>query len=346
MKRTTTLVRTITVLGLLAAAILGAAPVTAASNGPPIIRNMQISVQPEYDDPRVMVTYQGEFKDGASFPQQVKFPAPLRSEIKMVCGLKPPNDEHLCQLYDTLTGSDDLTVSYTLPIPTYYLEYYWDGIKGMPDKAFTFKYVSPYAIESLEIEVLQPLKATNFNLVPPYASVTSDSLGMKHYHYVFNNVTAGQTISIDVSYTKPDNKPSVAKAQTTGTGTGVGKSSTALWIGLAILGAVGVGFFLLRRKPAYARNGRARGQSAVPVPSRREARAEARRASVQPIQASAAPRPARIQAPQPQQLPRPVAGPNVDRQSPVAAFCAGCGTKLAAGAVFCHSCGARSVSSA
>ena len=346
-KKTGVLMRAFTILGLLLAVALTASPAIAASDGSLTIKSMKVSVWPEYDDPRVMVLYEGEFNDGSVFPQPVKFPAPLGSEMSMVCALKPPNDEHLCQLYDTLTASDSLAVSYTLPIPTFYLEYYWDGIKTQTDKSFSFNYVSPYAIDSLELEVQQPLRATNFKLAQPYASATSDALGMKYYHYVFNNVTPGQTISIDASYTKPDNKPSVAKKTSSGTSNaGGGYEFNFIGTGAALLVVGVIGFVLLRRNRAVA--------LARTVPSRRAARIEARRAEVQ----RAEPQPVQTRRAESQQMvrqpPAKLTRPVPDRATPAtkpyqvsaeAVFCSQCGTKLAAEAIFCHACGARAVGS-
>jgi len=346
-KKTGVLMRVLTILGLILAAAVVASPALAASDNPPAIKTMKVQVWPEYDDPRVMVTYQGEFKDGSVFPQPVKFPAPLGSEMAMVCALKPPDDEHLCQLYDTLTASDSLAVSYTLPIPTYYLEYYWDGIKTQTDKSFSFNYVSPYAIDSLELEVQQPLRATNFKLTQPYASASSDALGMKYYRYVFNNVTPGQTISIDASYTKPDNKPSVAKKTSSGTGATAGSYQfNFIATGAAVLLAVAIGYFLLRRNRA-----------AAPVrvaASRRAARIEARRADIQRVQSQPA-QTRRAESQQAQRPPeprqaralssRPIPGTKPYQADADAVFCIKCGTRLAAEAIFCHACGARAVGS-
>ncbi|MDO8568823.1 MAG: zinc ribbon domain-containing protein [Dehalococcoidales bacterium] len=328
------LTRAFLIVGLLVAVALIASPAMGASDKLSV-KKMKVSVWPEYDDPRVMVTYQGEFKDGSVFPQGVKFPVPLGSEMNMVCALKPPNEEHLCQLYDTLTGSDDLSISYTLPIPTYYLEYYWDGIKGLPDKSFTFKYVSPYAIDTLELEVQQPLKATNFKLAQPYASATSDGLGMKYYHYAFNNVTPGQVISVDASYTKPDSKPSVAKKPASGSGgssaSGAGGSSTYAFMGIgaALLAVATVGFLLLRRKPVAA------PVRTPPVQSRKAARVEARR-----IEAQRAHRQEIFRTARPEPVPR-AAPPSAPRPQGGGAFCTQCGTRLAAGSQFCHVCGSK-----
>jgi len=341
-KKTVALIRTFTILGLFLAVALTASPAMAASDSPPAIKTMKVQVWPEYDDPRVMVTYQGEFKDGSIFPQPVKFPAPLGSEMAMVCALKPPDDEHLCQLYDTLTGSDALSVSYTLPIPTYYLEYYWDGIRTETGKSFSFNYVSPYAIDTLELEVQQPLKATDFKLAQPYASATSDGLGMKYYNYMFKNVTPGQTISIDASYAKPDNKPSVPKKTNIGTSTaGAGYEFNFIGTGAALLVVGVIGFVLLRRNRAAA--------TVRVSASRRVARIDARRALSQPAQTQHAEsqqgrRPVTAKLPRPIQV-RPRQPTQPTQISANAVFCSKCGTKLAEEAIFCHACGANVVAS-
>lgn len=351
--------------GLLLAASLNSAVVSAATDqSQPTIKSMKISVSPEYDDPRIMVVYQGEFADGSAFPQQVNFPVPLGSEMNMVCALQPPNDDHLCQLYDTQTLGDGLDISYKLPIPTYYLEYYWDGLKVEADKSFDFSYVSPYAIDKLEVDVQQPLRSTDFNLAEQYASATTDSQGFKHYQYVFNNVTAGQTINIDATYTKADNNPSVAKQTSSGSSSSGGGTNpyTLIIIG-AVVVAAAAGFVLFRRKPATDPARASSGRGAA-VPSRSAARAEIRRARAQDgmVMAEAGQIGVR-QAARPTATPpskaafggrqsqtRPV---NASRGTSdthsmasvpteaVATFCTQCGTKLAPGSLFCHACGAK-----
>ncbi|MBI2859362.1 MAG: zinc ribbon domain-containing protein [Chloroflexi bacterium] len=330
------LMRALAALGLLLAIALTASPVMGASDKPLVMKNMRVSVWPEYDDPRVMVTYQGEFKDGSAFPQKVNLPVQTGSEVNMVCALKPPNDEHLCQLYDLAAGTSESTLSYTLPIPTYYLEYYWDGIKGTPDKSLSFKYTSPYAADYLELDVQQPLKATNFKLTQPYASVSSDSLGMKYYRYTYNNVAAGQTISIDATYTKADNTPSVKKktntsAASTG-GSGDSNAYAITGIGAGLLALAGVAYILIKRKPAPA-------PARTSGPSRPLTRAQARRLEAQRGQ-NVQRQVARPQRPEPNRQTTPPPSRASGGGVP-AVFCSQCGTKLAEGAVFCHACGAK-----
>lgn len=320
----------IPLLSLVLSLAVVTSPVMGAQDATLNIKSMKISVWPEYDDPRILVTYQGEFNSTPSFPQPVKFPVPTGTEINQVCALQPPNNEHLCQLYDTLTEAEGLSISYTLPIPTYYLEYYWDGIKAEAGKNFTFNYVSPYAIDKLEIDVQQPLKATDFKLTQPYVTASSDGRGMKYYNYVFNNVAPGQAITIDASYTKPDNTPSVAKKAITQTGSAGGASGSSSYgiigIGGGILAVVVIGMMLLKRKPAPV---------ATRAEYRRAARIEAKRTGVQraePLQGQRPPAPRAAPA-------RPVPAAAKVQPSAGAAFCSHCGTRLVQGAVFCHACG-------
>lgn len=298
------------ILGLLTTVALIAPPAMGESDETLTIKTMRVSLWPEYDDPRVLVMYQGEFYNEAIFPQPVAFPVPLGSEMNQVCALQPPDNSHLCQLYETLTESDSLSISYTLPIPTYYLEYYWDGITGQPEKSFAFQYVSPYAIDTLEIEVQQPLKATGFELVPQYASATSDSQGLKYFHYVFKDVKPGQVINIDASYFKSDDRPSVSGSQIGG----AGGSNSYIWIGIgaAIVVVVAAGFILFTRKSAVSR-----------TQSRRAARIEANRSGARTTQRPAAP------------------GPSLPAPGTEVLFCSHCGTKLAVEAAFCQLCGAK-----
>ena len=226
----------------------------AAATPAPTIKTMKISVWPEYDDPRVFVSSQGEFNDASAFPQEVGFPAPSGVEINMVCALQPPDNNHLCQLYTTSSDGDAMDINYKLPIPTYYLEYYWDGLStgASGNKSLSFSYKSPYQIATLTVTIQQPARATAFTTSPSGAAMVTDSDGLNDYEYTFSNVQPGQIITVGASYVKPDNKPSFNKSQTSGAATSGSSGGLSYGWGFAFAG-VGVpagGFFVFRRRPA------------------------------------------------------------------------------------------------
>lgn len=207
------------------------------------LKTMSVSVMPEYDEPRVLVMYEGEFASTATFPKIVKFRVPKGAEVAQVCA-RPPSGEHQCQLYETTTEGDYTVISYTLPIPTWSIEYYYNPLQGSPDKSMNYGFSTVYPIEKLTVHAQQPLKATNFEIKPAPAAVSTDNEGFKVSQYNYDKLVQDQKISLDIKYTKSDPNPSVKK-QTTQQGgassSGGGTDSSTYFM---IVGAVG-GMLLL-----------------------------------------------------------------------------------------------------
>ncbi|MBI2832460.1 MAG: zinc ribbon domain-containing protein [Chloroflexi bacterium] len=314
------------VAGLPASAALGATSELS-------IKRMHISVQPEHDDPRILVTYEGDMADSPAMPQEVKFPAPNGSEIGQVCALKQPGNEHLCQLYQTSSDEGALSINYTLPLPNFYLEYYYDGIKGQPDKTFSYEFKAPYPIANLSLEVQQPLRSSSFNLTPSNASVSSGSQGFKYYVYSFKDVAKGQVISVNGSYTKSDSKPSVAKQSASGASGGA-NSALPIIFTVIVLMMVGIIAWLVlaqKRRPARAHAAASRSHSR-PMPRQKSHPVQpqvlhSKREAIQEV------------APQKRKGQQQTAHPGTEIQK--AAFCTSCGTKLGEGHKFCPGCGTR-----
>ncbi|MCL5959661.1 MAG: hypothetical protein M1358_10175, partial [Chloroflexi bacterium] len=187
-------------------------PVFAADDGHTSIKNLKISVEPEYDEPRVLVIYQGEFADKASFPKAVKFRLPKDAEIGQVCALSE-KQEHLCQLYETKKGEDYIELSYTLPIPTFYIEYYYNPIQSDGAREIGFSYTHLYPADKVDVEVQQPLRSSDFSVYPNPLTTTSDNQGFKYSNLSFDNVRADQKLDLKINDTKQDKNPSVPKAQ-------------------------------------------------------------------------------------------------------------------------------------
>jgi len=277
----------------------GAGP-AAAEPGGLRISDLRISVWPEYDEPRVLVVNTGTFS-GNTFPKEVSFYLPKGVEVTEVCGLKKPQDEHLCQLFETRPEGDSVVMTYNLPVPDFYFEYYYNPIQGTGDREVLFSYKSAYPMDDLQVDVQQPLRSTAFTLSPSTSQVTSDSQGFKYYQYSFSNVAPQKPVDLKVAYQKSDDRPSVAKQKPGSTSAGGAQDRTGL-IALAIGGAGALGFFgylAVRRRP-----------EAVQVTSRRAAATVAASRHAAPAIRQAAPA-------------RPRAG------GTAAAFCTNCGSALA-----------------
>lgn len=253
----------------LAMALLVAAPAGAAPEQP-AAKRMKVSVWPEYDEPRVLVIYEGEFADGGSFPRKVSFRLPAGAEVSQVCALKP-GGEHLCQLYEIARDENGSTLTYELPIPTFFLEFYYNPVEGAGERSIPYEFTPLSAVDSLQIEVQQPARATDFALDPPTSSVQSDGVGLKYFLYDFGRAAAGVPVKVGIRYAKPDANPSTEKRlPAPAAGAGGDGSFAVVWVvigvGVVAVGII-VGYSLYSRRPTRPRYERAHGGGRPLAPS-------------------------------------------------------------------------------
>lgn len=163
--------------------------------------------------------------------------------------------------------------------------------------------------DKVTLEFQQPLKATNFSVNPPTQTTRSGTDGFKYFVQELPALSAGQTITSQVRYTKSDPNPSVLPTQApvvpvpalAAPTSSIPWNNVFILVAVVMLGIVGViGFFLLQQR------------------SREPARARAAPAN----------RPRR----------------NAERaapSTPVAAFCTQCGHGLGVDDLFCPRCGTK-----
>ncbi|MHB1006014.1 MAG: zinc ribbon domain-containing protein [Chloroflexota bacterium] len=292
-------------------AVMAVGPV-AAANEQPTAKRMKVSVWPEYDEPRVLVIYEGEFADSGSFPRKVSFRLPAGADINQVCALKTTG-EHLCQLYETEKDATGATITYDLPIPTFFLEFYYNPIQGAGQRSIPYEFTPLSPIDTLTLEVQQPARATNFVLTPQASSTQSDTGGLKYHLTDYTKVAPNSTIKATVTYGKPDDKPSTEKKEPQQSGAGPSRAdsfgSMGMIFGFGAVAVVGVvGFSAYNRRWRHPLPAPAHGTLARP---------------------SAAPR----------ALPGPVARDGDKRGKGIVSFCASCGEHVGPTVRFCPYCG-------
>lgn len=206
-------------------------------------KNLHLWVNPEYDNPRLLVMMQGQL-DGLTAPTTVSFLVPSTAEMYSAGSIDtagnytggPPT-----RAASSITGWDK--ISYTVTSDTFRVEYYDDVIKGLPEKTIAYEFKTLYPITLLTIFVQQPKTATNFT-VNPSGSVGKDAEGFTIQTFSFPNVSANLPIQLNITYTKADNTPSLPTNGTPTPPKSSTKSSTTafaivfLVILLAVIGGV------------------------------------------------------------------------------------------------------------
>lgn len=208
---------------------------------PVVIERLEISLWPEYDDPRLLVIYRGELAEDPKSP--LAFTLPSTAQIHAVAHVGPAGTL-LADDWQLLPGDNDQIVLFTPGSRRFQLEYYDDVLGMAPERSFVFRFRSDrYEIKNLEIEVQQPLRATGFQASPALDPQGADTRGFSYFGRRVGAVPPGTLVEQRVSYRKTDTLPSLRPAA----------QSSLIWgalgVGLAVvaLGVVGLLWFRRRR---------------------------------------------------------------------------------------------------
>ena len=176
------------------------------------IVHLRLSIWPEYDDPRVLIMLRGELAPHTALPTRLTFPIPAGAEV-IGAGMISEQNELLLHPHQVKAGETQDHLEVSLPVPRFFVEFYYNPFTSDTNKRFTYTFTAPYHLEHFEVDVQQPLQATNFTLVPPAVHQSTDDKGLTYHWLFYRNLGKDETTSFAVAYTKTVATPSVTKRQ-------------------------------------------------------------------------------------------------------------------------------------
>lgn len=192
-------------------------PTAPSAEAPPALTEkdlvsdmMQVSVWPEYDDPRVLAIFRGSFDPSTFKPTQVGFYLPPMAEV-IGAGHVSDTGELLLNPYQVVPEEQGDRLILTLPQRRFFLEYYYQAFGPEANRSFTYELPITFAVKNLEVRIQRPLNSTNFSIQPPSSRIFTDGQGFQYYGYQFSDLKPGTRLSLAVSYTKTDPSPSVSR---------------------------------------------------------------------------------------------------------------------------------------
>lgn len=220
------------------------------------IADLYISVWPEYDQPGVLVQYQGKVVETAEspLPREIAFLIPSGVGVTAACAVKS-DGTHTSETWKEADADDGFTrVNYKLTEPQFHVEFYYNPLVGTTEKTMEFTYKAAVPADTLSLDIQHPLRATNFGLTPSETESHKDKEGFTYHTYNLKQIEVGQTVSTKVAYTKTDPSPSVSgqKSQsTTGQTPSVeGINPNLVVVLVVVVAALAlVAFFVFVRRP-------------------------------------------------------------------------------------------------
>lgn len=178
-----------------------------------VMARLRLSIWPEYDDPRVLIMWRGEMAPRQTFPASIILPLPKGAEI-VGAGMISEQNELILHPYEVVPGDTQDSLQLNLPVPRFFLEFYYHPFTASgAEKRFTYTMPTPYPLEVLEVDIQQPLKATNFTLEPTSMEHLTDKQGFTYHQFAYRDIAQGQSQTFTISYTKTVLTPSVPKQQ-------------------------------------------------------------------------------------------------------------------------------------
>lgn len=241
------------VVAVVSLALGSVAPVRAQNEEPTSLKNVLVSVYPEYDDllqlgyPSVLVMVEGEVVS-ANIPVTIRFLVP--SDAMMYSAGSGPRNQYVggppTRNASNITGWDE--ISYELKTKYFIVEYYVP-ILGQPDKVISYDFRTLYPVSGLRAFVQEPKRSTNYT-VSPIGPVSIDGDGLRVHSYSYANVSPDKPLHFDISYTKKDSSPSLG-------GSSGSVNTIAILVVLGVIVVLAGAFVLmskLKSKPAATRS--------------------------------------------------------------------------------------------
>jgi len=203
-------------LGVVLILVFQALP--ASSQAEVRLSAVEVDLWPEYDDPGVLVIYRITLASSVSLPVDLTFRLPAAAGDPSAVAVKQVTSEGEAGLF-TIPSSRQVSgewglVTLTATMPEVQIEYYDPSlVKQGSLRQFKYNWPGDYAVDSLVIQVQQPLGAREMRISPASDPGKTGQDGLVYYNKQVGALSAGQTFSLSYDYQKEGDALSAANQQ-------------------------------------------------------------------------------------------------------------------------------------
>ena len=198
-------------LTLLILLVLFGFPTGTIAQTSPTLGSMEVDLWPEYDRADILVIYRAELEPTVSLPADLTFKIPARAGMPHAVATGQSDGNLFNVTAERVVNGDWALISFTTTMPIVRLEFYDPGIERENSvRRYTYSWNGDYAVDSLLIQVQQPLGAIDMKITPQLGNGVVGSDGLVYYNSEIGSLAAGQTFSLDFSYQKENDSLSIS----------------------------------------------------------------------------------------------------------------------------------------
>ncbi len=179
---------------------------------------LDVSLWPEYDRPTVLVIYHIALHPTISLPVDLSLRIPASAgepSAVAVRQMTTGGESGLFTIpYERQVSGEWGVINITATAPEVQLEYYDSELeKQGAARQYEYRWPGDYAVDSLLVDVQQPLGASEMLISPAAGAGVARNDGLVYYKKDLGSLQQGQTFSLSVSYNKADDELSAANLQ-------------------------------------------------------------------------------------------------------------------------------------
>jgi zinc-ribbon domain len=164
----------------------------------------EVDLWPEYDHPDMLVIYHLTLPSSVSLPYEMTVRIPSTGNLNAVAARQLDNT--LLNIPSTTQVEGNwLLVKFSATTLDVQVEYYDPGLqKNGANRHFVYNWPGDYAVNSLVIQVQQPVDATDMQISPSLGQSQTGSDGLTYYTAEEGAMKVGQSFTITIDYKKPN----------------------------------------------------------------------------------------------------------------------------------------------
>jgi hypothetical protein len=199
---------------VLLAALALLVPAVVRAQATLTLPSVEVDLWPEYDRPQMLVIYHLTLPSSVSLPYEMTARIPAAVGDPNAVAARQPDGNLFNIPFTRQVNGDWSLVTFRATTLEVQIEYYDPGLqKNGLVRHFVYNWPGDYAVNSLVVQVQQPVDATDMQISPSLGGSHTGGDGLVYYTAEEGAMTVDQSFTITVNYKKPTDKLSVSTVQ-------------------------------------------------------------------------------------------------------------------------------------